>query len=159
MKKLIILFAIMLSLVACANGNTNTNTNTNTEAEVPKIDNDIPLEEEDNKIDNVTLIEEEASEEQEQVSGGDENYLDPCEICGKDGYSYRDDNNKEHIYCVDHWLEALDNEPKPDNDMVIVDLPEEHCAICGDYGEHYFAPSDIWLCDADWGDWNSYDEE
>ena len=43
--------------------------------------------------------------------------------------------------------------------MVIVDLPEEHCAICGDYGEHYFAPSDIWLCDADWGDWNSYDEE
>ena len=142
MKKLIILFAIMLSLVACANGNTNNNTNT--EAEVPKIDNDIPLEEEE-------------PEEQEQAS--DENYLDPCEICGKDGYSYRDNNNKEHIYCVDHWLEALDNEPKPDNDILIVDLPEEHCAICGDYGEHYFAPSDIWLCDADWGDWNSYDEE
>ena len=142
MKKLIILFAIMLSLVACSNGNTNNNTNT--EAEVPKIDNDIPLE-------------EEASEEQEEVS--DENYLDPCEICGKDGYTYRDNNNKEHIYCVDHWLEALDNEPKPDNDILIVDLPEEHCAICGDYGEHYFAPSDIWLCDADWGDWNSYDEE
>ena len=142
MKKLIILFAIMLSLVACAN--TNTNNNTNTEAEVPKIDN-------------VTPIEEEASEEQEEASDGD--YLDPCEICGKDGYTYRDNNNKEHIYCVDHWLEALDNEPKPDNDVLIVDLPEEHCAICGDYGEHYFAPSDIWLCDADWGDWNSYDEE
>ena len=144
MKKLIILFAIMLSLVACSNGNTNNNTNT--EAEVPKTDN-------------VTPIEEEASEEQEQASDGDENYLDPCEICGKDGYSYLDNNNKEHIYCVDHWLEALDNEPKPDNDVLIVDLPEEHCAICGDYGEHYFAPSDIWLCDADWGDWNSYDEE
>ena len=142
MKKLIILFAIMLSLVACSNGNTNNNTNT--EAEVPKPDN-------------VTPLEEEASEEQEEVS--DENYLDPCEICGKDGYTYRDNNNKEHIYCVDHWLEALDNEPKPDNDILIVDLPEEHCAICGDYGEHYFAPSDIWLCDADWGDWNSYDEE
>ena len=141
MKKLIILFAIMLSLVGCANGNTNTNT----EAEVPKTDNVTPLEEEE--------------EEQEEVSDGDENYLDPCEICGKDGYSYRDNNNKEHIYCVDHWLEALDNEPKPDNDILIVDLPEEHCAICGDYGEHYFAPSDIWLCDADWGDWNSYDEE
>ena len=153
MKKLIILFAIMLSLVACSNGNTNTNT----EAEVPKTDNVTPIEEEDNKIDNVTPLEEEASEEQEQASN--ENYLSPCEICGKDGYSYRDDNNKEHIYCVDHWLEALDNEPKPDNDILIVDLPEEHCAICGDYGEHYFAPSDIWLCDADWGDWNSYDEE
>ena len=142
MKKLIILFAIMLSLVACANGNTNNNTNT--EAEVPKTDEIIPLEEEE-------------AEEQEQASDGD--YLDPCEICGKDGYSYRDNNNKEHIYCVDHLLEALDNEPKPDNDVLIVDLPEEHCAICGDYGEHYFAPSDIWLCDADWGDWNSYDEE
>ena len=142
MKKLIILFAIMLSLVACTNGNTNTNT----EAEVPKTDE-------------ITPIEEEASEEQEQASDGDENYLDPCEICGKDGYSYHDDNNKEHIYCVDHWLEAVDNESKPDNDILIVDLPEEHCAICGDYGEHYFAPSDIWLCDADWGDWNSYDEE
>ena len=142
MKKLIILFAIMLSLVACSNGNTNNNTNT--EAEVPKTDNDIPLV-------------AEGPEEQEQASDGD--YLDPCEICGKDGYSYRDNNNKEHIYCVDHWLEALDNEPKPDNDILIVDLPEEHCAICGDYGEHYFAPSDIWLCDADWGDWNSYDEE
>ena len=142
MKKLIILFAIMLSLVACSNGNTNNNTNT--EAEVPKTDNDIPLV-------------AEGPEEQEQASDGD--YLDPCEICGKDGYSYRDNNNKEHIYCVDHWLEALDNEPKPDNDVLIVDLPEEHCAICGDYGEHYFAPSDIWLCDADWGDWNSYDEE
>ena len=140
MKKLIILFTIMLSLVGCANGNTNTNT----EAEVPKPDEITPLEEEE-------------FEEQEQAS--DENYLDPCEICGKDGYSYRDNNNKEHIYCVDHWLEALDNEPKPDNDILIVDLPEEHCAICGDYGEHYFAPSDIWLCDADWGDWNSYDEE
>ena len=145
MKKLIILFAIMLSLVACSNRNTNNNTNT--EAEVPKPDN-------------VTPLEEEVSEEQEQASDGDDkNYLDPCEICGKDGYSYRDNNNKEHIYCVDHWLEALDNEPKPDNDILIVDLPEEHCAICGDYGEHYFAPSDIWLCDADWGDWNSYDEE
>ena len=142
MKKLIILFTIMLSLVACSNGNTNNNTEA--EAEVPEIDNDIPLE-------------EEASEEQEQASDGD--YLDPCEICGKDGYTYRDNNNKEHIYCVDHWLEALDNEPKPDNDVLIVDLPEEHCAICGDYGEHYFPPSDIWLCDADWGDWNSYDEE
>ena len=134
-----------------------TNTNTEVEAEVPKTDNDIPLEEEDNKIDNDIPLEEEASEE--PASDGDKNYLDPCEICGKDGYSYRDDNNKEHIYCVDHWLEALDNEPKPDNDILIVDLPEEHCAICGDYGEHYFAPSDIWLCDADWGDWNSYDEE
>lgn len=143
MKKLIILFAIILSLVACSNGNTNNNTNT--EAEVPKTDE-------------ITPIEAEASEEQEQASDG-ENYLSPCEICGKDGYSYRDNNNKEHIYCVDHWLEALDNEPKPDNDILIVDLPEEHCAICGDYGEHYFAPSDIWLCDADWGDWNSYDEE
>ena len=142
MRKLIILFAIMLSLVACSNGNTNNNTNT--EAEVPKTDEITPLEEED-------------PEEQEQASDGD--YLDPCEICGKDGYSYLDNNNKEHIYCVDHWLEALDNEPKPDNDIIIVDLPEEHCAICGDYGEHYFAPSDIWLCDADWGDWNSYDEE
>ena len=140
MKKLIILFSIMLSLVGCANGNTNTNT----EAEVPKPDEITPLEEEE-------------FEEQEQAS--DENYLDPCEICGKDGYSYRDNNNKEHIYCVDHWLEALDNEPKPNDDILIVDLPEEHCAICGDYGEHYFAPSDIWLCDADWGDWNSYDEE
>lgn len=146
MKKLIILFAIMLSLVGCANGDDT---------------NNAKVEEEDNKIDNVTpLEEEEASEEQEQVSDGDDkNYLDPCEICGKDGYSYLDNNNKEHIYCVDHWLEALDNEPKPDNDILIVDLPEEHCAICGDYGEHYFAPSDIWLCDADWGDWNSYDEE
>ena len=142
MKKLIILFTIMLSLVGCANGDDT---------------NNAKVEEEDNKTDNVTPLEEEASEEQEQVS--DENYLDPCEICGKDGYSYRDNNNKEHIYCVDHWLEALDNEPKPDNDILIVDLPEEHCAICGDYGEHYFAPSDIWLCDADWGDWNSYDEE
>ena len=142
MKKLIILFAIMLSLVACANGDDT---------------NNAKVEEKDNKIDNVTPLEEEASEEQEQASDGD--YLDPCEICGKDGYSYRDNNNKEHIYCVDHWLEALDNEPKPDNDILIVDLPEEHCAICGDYGEHYFAPSDIWLCDADWGDWNSYDEE
>ena len=142
MKKLIILFAIMLSLVACSNGNTNNNTNT--EAEVPKTDNDTPLV-------------PEASEE--PADDGDENYLDPCEICGKDGYSYRDNNNKEHIYCVDHWLEALDNEPKPDNDILIVDLPEEHCAICGDCGEHYFPPSDIWLCDADWGDWNSYDEE
>ena len=142
MKKLIILFAIMLSLVACSNGGDT---------------NNAKVEEEDNKIDNVTPLEEEASEEQEEAS--DENYLDPCEICGKDGYSYRDNNNKEHIYCVDHWLEALDNEPKPDNDILIVDLPEEHCAICGDYGEHYFAPSDIWLCDADWGDWNSYDEE
>ena len=155
MKKLIILFAIMLSLVACSNGNTNNNTNT--EAEVPKTDEITPIEEEDNKIDNVTPLEEEGPEEQEQASDGD--YLDPCEICGKDGYSYCDNNNKEHIYCVDHWLEALDNEPKPDNDILIVDLPEEHCAICGDYGEHYFAPSDIWLCDADWGDWNSYDEE
>ena len=145
MKKLIILFAIMLSLVACSNGNTNNNTNT--EAEVPKTDNDIPL------------VAEASEEPEEQASDGDENYLDPCEICGKDGYSYRDNNNKEHIYCVDHWLEALDNEPKPDNDILIVDLPEEHCAICGDYGEHYFPPSDIWLCDADWGDWNSYDEE
>ena len=156
MKKLIILFAIMLSLVACANGDDS---------------NNAKVEEEDNKIDNVITLEEEASEEQEQVSGGkpadepaeepasDENYLDTCEICGKDGYSYRDNNNKEHIYCVDHWLEALDNEPKPDNDILIVDLPEEHCAICGDYGEHYFAPSAIWLCDADWGDRNSYDEE
>ena len=143
MKKLIILFAIMLSLVACSNGNTNNNTNT--EAEVPKTDEITPLEEED------------PEEPEEQAS--DENYLDPCEICGEDGYSYLDNNNKEHIYCVDHWLEALDNEPKPDNDILIVDLPEEHCAICGDYGEHYFAPSDIWLCDADWGDWNSYDEE
>ena len=143
MKKLIILFAIMLSLVACSNGNTNNNTNT--EAEVPKTDEITPLEEED------------PEEPEEQAS--DENYLDPCEICGKDGYSYLDNNNKEHIYCVDHWLEALDNEPKPDNDVLIVDLPEEHCAICEDYGEHYFAPSDIWLCDADWGDWNSYDEE
>ena len=142
MKKLIILFAIMLSLVACSNGGDT---------------NNAKVEEEDNKIDNVTPLEEEASEEQEEAS--DENYLDPCEICGKDGYSYRDNNNKEHIYCVDHWLEALDNEPKPDNDILIVDLPEEHCAICGDYGEHYFAPSDIRLCDADWGDWNSYDEE
>ena len=145
MKKLIILFAIMLSLVACAN--TNNNVTDVTEADAPKTDNVTPLEE------------EEPEEEEEQVSGGNENYLDPCEICGKDGYSYRDDNNKEHIYCVDHWLEALDNEPKPDNDILIVDLPEEHCAICGDYGEHYFPPSDIWLCDADWGDWNSYDEE
>ena len=147
MKKLIILFAIMLSLVGCANGDDS---------------NNAKVEEKDNKIDNVTpLEEEEDTEEQEEVSDGDgnEDYLDPCEICGKDGYSYRDDNNKEHIYCVDHWLEALDNEPKPDNDILIVDLPEEHCAICGDYGEHYFAPSDIWLCDADWGDWNSYDEE
>ena len=147
MKKLIILFAIMLSLVGCSNGDDS---------------NNAKVEEEDNEIDNVTpLEEEEDTEEQEEVSDGDgnENYLDPCEICGKDGYSYRDDNNKEHIYCVDHWLEALDNEPKPDNDIIIVDLPEEHCAICGDYGEHYFAPSDIWLCDADWGDWNSYDEE
>ena len=41
MKKLIILFAIMLSLVACANGNTNNNTNTG--AEVPKTDNVTPL--------------------------------------------------------------------------------------------------------------------
>ena len=144
MKKLIILFAIMLSLVACSNGDDS---------------NNAKVEEEANKIDNVTPLEEEASEEQEQASDGDENYLDPCEICGKDGYSYRDNNNKEHIYCVDHWLEALDNEPKPDNDILIVDLTEEHCAICGDYGEHYFAPSDIWLCDDDWGDWNSYDEE
>ena len=143
MKKLIILFAIMLSLVGCANGDDSNNAKVEAEA---------------NKIDNVTPLEEEASEEQEQASDG-ENYLDPCEICGKDGYTYRDNNNKEHIYCVDHWLEALDNEPKPDNDILIVDLPEEHCAICGDYGEHYFAPSDIWLCDADWGDWNSYDEE
>ena len=141
MKKFIILFALMLSLVGCANGNTNTNT----EAEVPKTDNVTPLEE------------EEPEEPEEQVS--DKNYLDPCEICGKDGYTYHDNNNKEHIYCVDHWLEALDNEPKPDNDILIVDLPEEHCAICGDYGEHYFPPSDIWLCDDDWGDWNSYDEE
>ena len=149
MKKLIILFAIMLSLVACANGDDS---------------NNAKVEEEANKIDEITPLEEEASEEpeeQEEVSDGDGNkdYLDPCEICGKDGYSYRDNTNKEHIYCVDHWLEALDNEPKPDNDVLIVDLPEEHCAICGDYGEHYFAPSDIWLCDADWGDWNSYDEE
>ena len=147
MKKLIILFAIMLSLVACSNGDDS---------------NNAKVEEEDNEIDNVTpLEEEEDTEEQEEVSDGDgnENYLDPCEICSKDGYSYRDNNNKEHIYCVDHWLEALDNEPKSDNDIIIVDLPEEHCAICGDYGEHYFAPSDIWLCDADWGDWNSYDEE
>ena len=143
MKKLIILFTIMLSLVGCSNGDDT---------------NNAKVEEEDNEIDNVTPLEEEASEEpEEQVS--DENYLDPCEICGKDGYSYCDNNNKEHIYCVDHWLEALDNEPKPDNDVLIVDLPEEHCAICGDYGEHYFPPSDIWLCDADWGDWNSYDEE
>ena len=143
MKKLIILFAIMLSLVGCANGDDS---------------NNAKVEEEANKIDNVTPLEEEEPEEpEEQVS--DENYLDPCEICGKDGYSYLDNNNKEHIYCVDHWLEALDNEPKPDNDILIVDLPEEHCAICGDYGEHYFAPSDIWLCDDDWGDWNSYDEE
>ena len=141
MKKLIILFAIMLSLVACAN--TNNNVTDVTEAEAPKTDNVTPLEE----------------EEPEEEEASDKNYLDPCEICGKDGYSYRDDNNKEHIYCVDHWLEALDNEPKPNNDILIVDLPEEHCAICGDYGEHYFAPSDIWLCDADWGDWNSYDEE
>lgn len=144
MKKLIILFAIMLSLVACANTNNNDG-NDITEAEVPKTDEITPIEE------------EEPEEPEEQAS--DENYLDPCEICGKDGYSYRDNNNKEHIYCVDHWLEALDNEPKPNNDVLIVDLPEEHCAICGDYGEHYFAPSDIWLCDADWGDWNSYDEE
>lgn len=141
MKKLIILFTIMLSLVGCANGDDS---------------NNAKVEEEANKTDNVTPIEE-PEEPEEQVS--DENYLDPCEICGEDGYSYRDNNNKEHIYCVDHWLEALDNEPKPDNDVLIVDLPEEHCAICGDYGEHYFAPSDIWLCDADWGDWNSYDEE
>lgn len=145
MKKLIILFAIMLSLVACANTTNNNNDGNITEAEVPKTDE-------------ITPLEEEASEEPEEQAS-DENYLDPCEICGKDGYSYRDNNNKEHIYCVDHWLEALDNEPKPDNDVLIVDLPEEHCAICGDYGEHYFAPSDIWLCDADWGDWNSYDEE
>ena len=148
MKKLIILFAIMLSLVACANGDDS---------------NNAKVEEEANKIDEITPLEEEASEEPADEPAdepaSDENYLDPCEICGKDGYSYRDDNNKEHIYCVDHWLEALDNEPKPDNDVLIVDLPEEHCAICGDYGEHYFAPSDIWLCDADWGDWNSYDEE
>lgn len=142
MKKLIILFAIMLSLVGCANGDDS---------------NNAKVEEEANKIDNVTPLEEEEAEEQASDDG--ENYLSPCEICGKDGYSYRDNNNKEHIYCVDHWLEALDNEPKPNNDMVIVDLPEEHCAICGDYGEHYFPPSDIWLCDADWGDWNSYDEE
>ena len=142
MKKLIILFAIMLSLVACSNGDDSNNAKVEAEA---------------NKIDNVTPLEVEEPEEEEEAS--DENYLDPCEICGKDGYSYRDNNNKEHIYCVDHWLEALDNEPKPDNDILIVDLPEEHCAICGDYGEHYFAPSDIWLCDADWGDWNSYDEE
>ena len=142
MKKLIILFAIMLSLVGCANGDDSNNTKVEAEA---------------NKIDNVTPLEEEGPEEEEEAS--DENYLDPCEICGKDGYSYLDNNNKEHIYCVDHWLEALDNEPKPDNDIIIVDLPEEHCAICGDYGEHYFPPSDIWLCDADWGDWNSYDEE
>ena len=146
MKKLIILFAIMLSLVGCANTNNNN-------------DDDV-IGADDNKIDNVTPLEEEELEEpEEQASNDGENYLDPCEICGKDGYSYRDNNNKEHIYCVDHWLEALDNEPKPDNDVLIVDLPEEHCAICGDYGEHYFAPSDIWLCDADWGDWNSYDEE
>lgn len=144
MKKLIILFAIMLSLVACSNGNNNNN------------DDDV-IDADDNKIDEITPLEEEEEQEQEQVSDGD--YLDPCEVCGKDGYTYHDNNNKEHIYCVDHWLEALDNEPKPENDMVIVDLPEEHCAICGDYGEHYFAPSDIWLCDADWGDWNSYDEE
>ena len=154
MKKLIILFAIMLSLVACANGDDT---------------NNAKVEEEANKIDEITPLEEEDPEEQEQeqASAGpakdqrrtSEDYLDPCEICGKDGYSYLDNNNKEHIYCVDHWLEALDNEPKPDNDIIIVDLPEEHCAICGDYGEHYFAPSDIWLCDADWGDWNSYDEE
>ena len=143
MKKLISLVAIMLSLVGCANGEDS---------------NNAKVEEEDNKIDNVIPLEEEEAEEPEEQAS-DENYLDPCEICGKDGYSYRDNNNKEHIYCVDHWLEALDNEPKPDNDILIVDLPEEHCAICGDYGEHYFAPSDIWLCDADWGDWNSYDEE
>ena len=157
MKKLIILFAIMLSLVGCSNGDDSNNAKV--EAEANKIDEITPLEEEDNKIDNVTpLEEEEGPEEQEQASDGDEDYLDPCEICGEDGYSYLDNNNKEHIYCVDHWLEALDNEPKPDNDILIVDLPEEHCAICGDYGEHYFAPSDIWLCDAGWGDWNSYDE-
>ena len=41
MKKLIILFAIMLSLVGCANGDDSNNTNT--EAEVPKTDNDTPL--------------------------------------------------------------------------------------------------------------------
>ena len=81
MKKLIILFAIMLSLVGCANGDDS---------------NNAKVEEEANKIDNVTPLEEEGPEEQEQVSDGDENYLNPC---------------------------------------------------------------DIWLCDADWGDWNSYDEE
>ena len=154
MKKLIILFAIMLSLVACANGNTNNNTNT--EAEAPKTDEITPLEEEAAEE---PARDGEPADEPAEEPASDENYLDPCEICGKDGYTYHDNNNKEHIYCVDHWLEALDNEPKPDNDILIVDLPEEHCAICGDYGEHYFPPSDIWLCDADWGAWNSYDEE
>ena len=154
MKKLIILFAIMLSLVACSNED-DTN-NAKVEAEANKIDEITPLEEEASEE---PASDGEPAEEPAEEPASDENYLDPCEICGKDGYTYHDNNNKEHIYCVDHWLEALDNEPKPDNDILIVDLPEEHCAICGDYGEHYFAPSDIWLCDADWGDWNSYDEE
>ena len=83
----------------------------------------------------------------------------PCEVCGEYGYSYRTLEGDIHYYCVDHYLEALDKEEVPD-DIIVTDLPEEHCAYpnCDNDGEFYFEPSNIWLCDLHWGDWNDIDE-
>ena len=97
-------------------------------------------------------IEEE--QEKEQVTVGN-----TCEVCDGPGYSYRDLDGDIHYYCVDHYLEALDKEEVPD-DIIVTDLPEEHCAYpgCDNDGEFYFEPSNIWLCDMHWGDYNDIDE-
>ena len=84
--------------------------------------------------------------------------VNKCEVCGECGYSYKNLDGSMHYYCIDHYLEALDKEKV--DDIIVTDLPEEHCAYpdCDNDGEFYFEPSNIWLCDLHWGDWNDVDE-
>lgn len=128
--------------------------------EVAQDNTDIPLvaEEEvpiltsDGSDDDNLPIEEESEEEQVTADNS-------CELCDGPGYSYKTLEGDIHYYCVDHYLEALDKEEVPD-DLLVTDLPEEHCAYpdCENDGEFYFEPSNIWLCDMHFGDYNDIDE-
>ena len=152
MKKLgiicLVVTLVLSILFDTAKGKTNEVDQDNTD--IPLVaEEEVPIATSDGSDDDSSPLEE----EREQVTADN-----TCEVCGEYGYSYKNLDGSMHYYCVDHYLEALDEEEV--DDVVVTDLPEEHCAYpdCDNDGEFYFEPSNIWLCDMHFGDYNDIDE-
>lgn len=156
MKKLGIICLVVTLAISIifdtAKGNEVVQDNT----DIPLVaEEEVPIATSDGSDDDNSPMEEEGPEQEEEQVTVD----NPCEVCGDYGYSYKNLDGSMHYYCIDHYLEALDKEEAPD-DIIVTDLPEEHCAYpdCDNDGEFYFEPSNIWLCDMHFGDYNDIDE-